>query len=228
MSTHCNPKVVTNNLILYLDAANQKSYPMNDSTYWYDMTKTNNRFSMIGNLTLDDESFLFPGNISNYFISADNLTHELSKLTIEMWVLPNFDSGETSLYSFISTDATITHHYISNPSNLTIAGPFAPVSIDKSILDNKWKQVVRTSSRNTGEEQIYVDGIKVFDEILSPTINFTQIGNILLGQRPSNSGVLNPLFSYYGKIAVFKLYNTVLSDNDVKQNFNALKGRFHF
>ena len=227
MSIHCNPKVVTNNLILYLDAANKKSYPKYGPNYWGDMSKYKNHFTMVGNLVNDFNSFAFLGNIENYFASADNFNHPTSELTIEMWVLSDINDTNKTFYSFISNDSKTLYHNISNQSNLTIFGPRSSIETGISILDNTWKCIARTSLRSTGTEKIYVNGNLVFTGNIDPAINFNSSGIILLGQKSEITGSLDPNSSYLGNIAIFKLYNKVLTDNEIKSNFNAVKGRFY-
>lgn len=224
MSIHCNPKIVSKNLLVYLDAANKKSYPKYGLEYWGDISDQGNHFSMYGNLINDSNSFVFSGNVANYFYSDTFNNHPTTELTIEMWVLPDVNSTQDTFYSFISDN--LTNHYISDQSNLTISGPNFTVNTNKSIIDGKWKHLVRTSLRNTGVEKLYINGNIEFEEVLSPSILFNQTGNILLGQRPDNTEILNPNYSYLGNIAIFKMYTKVLTEDEIKQNFNALKGKF--
>ena len=227
MSVHCSPKIVTENLLIYLDAANQKSYPKYGLDKWGDMTKNGNHFSMQGNLTNDTESFIFTENIDNYF-SSSNLIHPASELTIEMWVLPDTNSTGDAFYSFISENPTGVNHYLANQSNLTIFGPNFSLTTGISILDQGWTHVVRTSLRSTGTEKIYINGDIRYENSLSATIPFSTSGYFLLGQRPGSGGTLDTAYAYAGKIAIFKVYNTVLIDDAIKENFIALRRRFYY
>ena len=228
MSIHCNPKVVSDNLILYLDAANKKSYPKYGLKYWGDMSKYENHFSMIGNLNLINESFVFQGSIENYFASADNFNHPTTELTVEMWVLPSVEySPNAAFYSFISNDSKTLYHSITGQSNIILYGPRSSISTDISILDGTWKCVTRTSLRNTGDEKLYINGNLVFSGNVDPLINFNSAGIILLGEKTTTSGSLDYRYPYVGNMAIFKIYNKVLTADEVKSNFNAVKGRFY-
>lgn len=226
MGTYCSPKIITDSLLVYLDAANQKSYPAYGIDKWGDMSRNGNHFNMWNNLINDDTAFLFPGNVNNYF-SSNDFVHPVDKISVEMWVLPTADTAGDAFYSFVSNDAKTTYHSVSNQANLTIFGPNSSISTDISILDGKWKQIIRTSLRSTGAEKLYVNGNLLYETTLNPMVNFNQTGYVLLGQRTNTNAVLDPTYAYNGKIAVFKLYNKVLSDDEVKQNFNALKSRFN-
>lgn len=226
MSIHCNPKIINSNLFTYLDAANQKSYPKLGPNNWGDMSNRGNHFTMQGNLSNDSLAFRFVGNNTNYF-SSENFIHPTSELTIEMWLLPTADTAGDAFYSFASENPSGVYHYMADQSNLTIFGPNFSISTGISILDNTWKHVVRTSLRTTGTEKVYVNGVLEYEGTLSPSITFNQVGYILLGQKPNSSGFLDSAYSYNGKMSIFKLYNKVLTDEEVKQNFIALKGRFN-
>ena len=69
MSIHCNPKIISKNLLVYLDAANQKSFPKYGLDKWGDISDQGNHFFMWGNLSNINDSFLFTGNTTNYFSS---------------------------------------------------------------------------------------------------------------------------------------------------------------
>lgn len=226
MSIHCNPKIISKNLLVYLDAANQKSFPKYGLDKWGDISDQGNHFFMWGNLSNINDSFLFTGNTTNYFSSDRFDNHPTTELSVEMWILPNVNSTGDAFYSFISENSTDINHYISDQSNLTISGPNYTVTTGKSIIDGSWKHLIRTSIRNTGIEKLYINGTLEFEEVLSPSINFNQNGVILLGEKPNVSGILDSNYAYSGNIAIFKLYNKALNEDEVKQNFNALKGRF--
>lgn len=224
MSMHCSPKIITDNLLVYLDAANQKSYPNYGLNKWGDLSRNGNHFFMQGNLINDTKSFLFPGNTANYFYS-EQITNPITELTVEIWTYSNTNTTSDALYSFVSNDSITIYHGITDQSNLTMYGPNSSIASNKSILNDQWNHVVRTSRRSTGVEKLYLNGTIEYQGILDPNINFNQMGFVLLGQRPIN-GVLDVNYSYAGKIAIFKIYSKVLTDNEIKQNFNALKGRF--
>lgn len=229
MSIHCNPKVITDNLILYLDAANKKSYPKYGLNNWGDLSKYKNHFQKIGNIINDSNAFLFNKNVENYFASYDNFMLPTKELTVEIWFLPDLISNEYVLYSVVSNDSKTIYQSIINQQGLKIFGPRSSFNTNILISDNTWKCITRTSLRSLGTEKIYMNGNLMYENTvpIDPTINFDSNGIILLGQISDTLGDLNPVFSFSGKIAIFKLYNKVLTADQVKSNFNALKGRFY-
>jgi len=63
MSGNVAPNTVKDGLVLYLDAANIKSYT-SGSTIWYDLSKRNNNSTLVNNPTFDSSnkgSIVFDG-----------------------------------------------------------------------------------------------------------------------------------------------------------------------
>lgn len=83
-----------------------------------------------------------------------------------------------------------------------------------------WNNVVFTFS--SGVVKFYINGQLDSTKTISGFTSFSPQGHILkIGRRAfSNSSILS------GKIANVSIYNRVLSALEVKQNFNALRGRF--
>ena len=74
MSSHHNPRIVTDGLVLSLDAANPKSYPGSGTT-WSDLTKNNN------DITSSAVSYVSAEN-SMVYITYNSLIHGTSHVNI--------------------------------------------------------------------------------------------------------------------------------------------------
>ena len=148
-----------------------------------------------------------------------------------MWVLPNSATSGDALYGFVS-NSSIGSHSVNNQTNLTITGPISSSSSNLNIVDNKWKHIVRTSSRSVrsdmtaGTENLYVNGELNYTTILDPEIKFGSFGFVILGQRSNINKFIDPAYAFAGKIAIFKLYTRVLTAKEIEQNYKALRGRF--
>lgn len=88
-----------------------------------------------------------------------------------------------------------------------------------TFVPTNWNHVVCTFS--SGTVKFYINGNLDSTKTMTAT-SFIPGGSILkIGRRAfSNSA------NYAGKIGNLSIYNRVLSDQEVKQNFNALRGRF--
>jgi hypothetical protein len=81
-----------------------------------------------------------------------------------------------------------------------------------------WNHFSLIWNHTTGQRLIYINGIL--------STSSTTNGNMVLGDF--RIGVATNLNAYYrGNISNFKVYNRALTENEVKQNFNSLKGRYY-
>lgn len=79
MSVKGGPKIITDGLLLYLDAANEKSYP-GSGTIWNDLSGNGNNGDLINNVVYDTENngiLLFDGT-NEYCQLDDSLENQLN------------------------------------------------------------------------------------------------------------------------------------------------------
>lgn len=221
-----NPQIVRNGLVLYLDAANPRSYPGSGPT-WTDLSGQGNNFTMIGNLTYSSGSFISTASTANYFI-RNPFNHPTNLLTVEMWCRADSGSSADSLWSYAISSADNNHQLLYEQTNLTIYAPnFTAVSSGINIADNTWRQIIRTSNRSTGEELLYLNGILAFTATLAPGINFISGGSLVLAQEQDDvAGALDANQSFQGSYSIFRIYNRILNLSEVRQNFEATRDRY--
>ena len=234
-SVHVNPKIVTNGLILYLDAGNKKSYSGSGST-WTDLSKQNN------NATLSNFAV---GGLNGGTLTADgaNSVAEINaaaslqpaSITIEAMVLPIYNNQNyANVISYPPNDDAhqspwmIYAIYLQHVSgNLTARPMHSRVGGTSVISDNGafdfgvWNHLVFTFHNQAAK--FYRDGVIHSTHSISPsTINYSgyENQNVFIGQNPSGSE------DFEGEYSSIRLYNRALTDDEVKQNFNAIRGRF--
>jgi hypothetical protein len=84
---HYSPKIVTDGLVLYLDAANTRSYPGTGTT-WSDLSRGGNNGSLINGPTFNSAnggSIVFDG--SNDYVDCGNIDDikNASQVSISIW-----------------------------------------------------------------------------------------------------------------------------------------------
>ena len=111
-------------------------------------------------------------------------------------------------------------------------GDSAATSFTGDLRDDSWHQVSVTFS--TSALKYYIDGALVH----TTTGSFNSISNQSTGETPryawigngsealTAGGLIGPGHLFYGFIASIKYYYKTLSDAEIQQNFNALRGRF--
>lgn len=107
MSFNFSPKIVTDGLVLYMDAANNSSY-ISGSTIWYDLSKNNNTGTLVnnptfsstnkGNINFDGtDDYVNFGNILNNVFAGTDISY-----SIDVWFkLPSTLSLNSS-YTLVS------------------------------------------------------------------------------------------------------------------------------
>jgi hypothetical protein len=240
------PKIVTDGLILYLDAAITTSYPRSGTT-WFDLSGNNNNFTLTNGPTFSSTNsgnIIFDGT-NDYASSTSTLNlSNFTSVTVEVWFKPsvstggmvfehsanwNTTTGGFGLYpnstGFVD-DSTICHTN-SNPNNM--CGPRNYAFTCGTTLYSCHVNVFSTSTDSAGR-LTYVNG---------NLLPFSSIGGFSTSTATTNQSVTfrnDTMYlasragtgAYYnGSIAMFKIYNRKLSASEILQNFNAIKPRFN-
>jgi hypothetical protein len=213
MALRHSPLVVTNGLVMYLDAANPRSYPGSGAT-WVDISQNGNNFSLVNGPTFNpanDGSIVFDG-VDDYSINANfkysPFTYDIyfkggsgyiSRLFGYGWGLYVVSPGQLAVWVDTNTSHRSTTTNIAYDSNsiTNISIVFANNAF--SLYKNgTFLQTVSTPSNS----------------VFSTTTQFT------IGADNTGNGF------FTGNIYLAKMYNRALSAAEITQNFNALRSRF--
>jgi hypothetical protein len=220
MSFNYSPKIVTDGLVLYLDAANTKSY-VSGSTTWNDISRSGYNGTLTNGPTFsisNGGSITFDG--SNDYVNLGSNINLTNNITYNTWI----------------KTTSIVSHLIGAYNN---ASPFPGWSVgiginvtagkicfwsgggwqegDISCNINQWINVSVTFTN--GVISFYLNG--VFKSTTSSSLISSYTGDKFLGGR-ANDGQ-SP---FSGDMSIVQIYNRVLSTSEVLQNYNALKGRY--
>lgn len=232
MSFAYSPKIVTDGLIFYVDAANPKSYP-ETGTLWSDISKTGNNGTLVNGPTFDSAnggSIVFDGvnDYVQYETSLDPYISGNRDFTIELWVYKNTSSDGMIFSSWDDIpNRKFYIGYIGNRARFVVSSTGSDFAIAQAgvLTNNTWHHIVITRAGVEGNSgvKIYINNIL---QILSFTGTFSSIttNSVLyrIGNRVESS---NP-FPLLGKVSLLKTYNRALSSTEVLQNYNATKTRF--
>ena len=218
------PKIVTNGLILSLDAADRNSY-FGTGTVWNDLSGNGNNGTLTNGPTYSSTnggSVVFDG-IDDYVdvSTSPNLTNPLTLCT---FVNKSFITGSNQIIYGPSANGNDNWLSVQSDRVQVFATQTADVNnftiqSNTVITANKWYYI--TVIVNDNVISLYVNG--VFDIASSPQA-FTIAGwnsTARIGQRPTGQFIFN------GSIANVHGYNRALSATEVLQNYNALKSRFN-
>lgn len=212
-----SPKIVTNNLLMALDAANAKSYS-GSGTAWNDLSGNGLNGTLLSSPTfsLDGQGcFTFnPNNSQRCTVSSADVLSKTAYTKMLFFKCNDFNFSN-NLISYAS------EHNLWLANGPRIRGGHARVGTDivisnASIVLNQWYCTACVFSSTSGWA-LYVNG--VLDATSTNTVAFAGTGGINIASYGSAN-----LFS--GSIAFPMVYNRALTTAEIKQNFDALRGRF--
>jgi len=229
MGSNYNPKIVTDGLVLCLDAANNKSYPASGNN-WSNLvgseilTKSgSNSISFLNYFfRFPDVSDTAPDNNNRFAISKSNLLQG-SDGTFMAWARVLYTGNKSNRYIAASSD-NLNRMYLRieinnnvNSVNIVRGDPSTTATIGTVPINTWYCSGLTWYNSNT------MQGI-LNNQLLPTTYAFTNTASfnayLTIGQQDGVGRV------YPGDIACFYYYNRALTASEVLQNYNALKGRF--
>ena len=226
MGTVYNASIVKNGLYVYLDAANKKSNTGNGSIL-YDLSGKKNSTTIINGVALDSNnggSFVFDG--TNKAVTIPNNITYTNGFSISLWVYPllldttvrriiDKTSSTSNSVGGLFLHATDTNIFL-NVDAATVGISISPTNMPI----NTWKNIAFTTT-NTGLTNFYINGSLFQSGTLNPPSGITTTNLLTIANRSSGYDR-----GFNGRIASFMLYQSVLSDSEIRQNFEALRGRY--
>jgi len=224
------PRIVSNGLVLCLDAANKRSYPGTGTT-WTDLSGNGNNGTLTNGPTFSNVnggSILFDG-IDDY-VAGGNLGSFYSQGTISYWMystaVEDYRNPFTTNYNGGNVGIRFEQYTSASPYggfNVIIgndAGTFTNFSYSPSAIltVNSWYNVVLVWNTVTNIATGYLNGVLKFNS--SHTYWATTLPAIAIGNGFSSARY------FKGNISSVGIYNRALSATEVLQNYNATKTRF--
>jgi hypothetical protein len=238
-----NTDIVRRGLVLLLDAADKKSYP-GRGTKWYDLSGNQNHARMVtygSSLPVfQNNGFYFNGNTSKAaFVcpSFRNLTNK-KELSVYVWCKTISGTGRQYAVDTRGAGSVGAGAGIGFDNN----GPYKTFTFVDSVAGYDESSAPTTFQNNTiyqlGVSRSYAGtAISILDTDsvtkISPTLNGNSLTSADINLGPytigTYSGGLGSGVSDYwwmGEIYLVMMYDRELSQAEITQNFNALRGRF--
>jgi hypothetical protein len=229
MPTSAGPNIIENGLILALDAADRNSY-VTGSSNWVDLSVGVSTGSLNNGVYFETSASGLLGfdGTNDHIRLGNNTLYDLTNLTVSVWIYqsaPNSYNAIINRYGQTSNYNGWTLSYASATNKFSWGGResiayFINAESVGTYATNRWHNVVGTKSATTWS--IYVNGN--FD---NATITGSGATAFVTNQMYVG-GELGPAYNFYGssKIGNIQIYNRALSSAEIRQNYNALKGRF--
>jgi len=248
MATFYNGKIVTDGLVLVLDAGNRRSYPTT-GTSWADLSGNGNTGTLVNGPTFSTGSnggIKFDA-IDDYATIPDSNSLDFStELTISLWfnrgdilALPAGD--QHNLFVKGNTEAAGGDQVC---PRVSLGGPTGGGRYDirggslgggqcvltppsQVLFANQWYNLTFTHVSGNAPTA-YLNGVKQTDWVVSgtPGATATFAPNTFSATISGDVNRVTKHATFNGIMSIVMAYNRALSENEVIQNYNATRSRF--
>lgn len=242
--------IVTDGLVLYVDAANPRSYPGTGST-WYDLSPNRYDFTLYNNPTYEPEGFFVANGTNQY--ARSNKTVDLttcSAITV------------FSIFQYLTSSVSLVYEHTANwNSNNNYSSPIGTISYGgfglgsntdgnnpainqchfqlkgnssyakRNILNNSLStlesyHVIHNFNFSGGsqpETYVYVNGVSGVTTVVDTSNNTSVFGNdhMYFWSRGGTS-----LYAAL-RFKCFAIYNRMLSQSEISQNHRSFSRRYN-
>lgn len=224
MATLYSPKVVTDGLLLVLDAGNRKSYPGSGTT-WFDISGNGYNFTLFNSPTFNNGTLVFDGinQYANIGSSGLNLAPTGTR-TIEIWTkvvtLPTVN-GFGGLFGDQQNTTGILR--VASTGNLVWGWDDGTAgNSNTTIAAGQWFQFVVLLTNYFAT--YYYNG--VLDKAQTQNSDLASGGNNAWSIARQNRDFTGQFYYLNCEVAIARQYSGLLTDAQILQNFNATRSRF--
>ena len=210
MGCAAGPNVVTDSLNYYVDAANSKSYGGSGTT-WTDLNNNND-------VSLSGPTY----NAAGYFTldgSNDQANQTLTigtDKTVNVWIRQSTGTSRGLLHRSDWRERMFQSSVVLIASNGTYLTLSYPTSLTQGALYNVCYTIAGTAAK------VYINGENVVSGTLAANMNSGSGYTYYFGYQCSGSTC-----TYQnGELHAISYYDVALTDEQVKENFISLRGRF--
>ena len=223
MGVRYSPAIVTSGLVLSLDAANRKSYPGTGTT-WFDLSGNGYNGTLTNSPTFSNINLGSIGfNGTNNYVNCGNVLASLTNLSIECFVkfgtqssnfngiisktLDNTNGWEIRTSTYTSTTTSVQFRYVGDNG----APDFG------ALTNDVWYHLVATGALSS--QKVYING-SIYNSGTYAGTPSANSNSLVLGKLAYSSLYVNMNLSFA------RIYNRVLTDVEILQNYRATKNRF--
>ena len=220
-----NPSIITNGLVLCLDAGNTKSYPGSGTT-WTDLSGNGNNGSLVNGVGYNSGnlgSLSFDGTNDEVFVNNSPSINfsGTQQYTALVWAYPLLggttwhgliSKGNSQQYALTINSPNAYLHYETNQGGISALNSSA-----SSVVANTWQFF---GMRFDGTNKTIWKNANIIATQSATTLNSTSnTEQLRIGE--GNNGE-----QFGGNIAQVSIYNRALTASEIQQNFNATRSRF--
>ena len=229
MSLGHGASIVRDGLVLHLDAANPKSYPGSGTT-WYDLSGKGNNATLYNSPIFQNNRALFNGTSSYAQIpyDAENFTFSYEQTIMIVLSPTENDSTRRNPYnqSYAASgtwtqeaDGKMNFYYGQGSSTGETGLPYTSMLAPEGVAQNETAMMCSVRSASNNYRRWFKNGEMILNEdgvVYNPVTNSTNVIRIGRGYSAYYKGYIDCVF----------VYNVALTEQQISQNFNALRGRY--
>lgn len=236
------PNIITDGLVLYLDAANTKSYPGSGTT-WFDISGNNNHFTLYNGVSFSNNIMIFDG-VNDYIQTINNLNlTSTNAVTILYFIqVTTYGTAIKILHELSINFNNRTDGFVAGFSDNSVGQNFEILaavkgnigyniaSYNKTMLDDLlWHQhaIIHDTTQTTTEVLMYGNG-QPGAIVQNPVTGYSKNNTNTFGNQPfyigsrAGTSFFSPM-----RLGSVQMYNRTLSAAEILQNYNATKSRFN-
>lgn len=221
-----SPRIITDGLVLCLDAANTKSYPGSGTT-WTDLSGRGNNGTLVNGVGYSSSnlgSLSFDGVNDYGRITSNIFNNTLPNFSISIWYK---NSVNGILFGNHYHGAVWESIWTSN-TDFGVNGAADPTTNRQFLAFtsppyNVWNNIVFVNNSSSSYMKVFNGGIEIATKTAT-VIPWNSSIIPTIGAQLQNTGqIVSPI---NGNISSILIYNRALSAAEILQNFNAFRGRF--
>lgn len=231
-SSYGNKSIVLDNLKFNVDPANKQSYPGSGTTV-YNTVKNSSNSGTVSGATFEPTNagyYIYAGDDFINFSDGPNIAAGTYSITTDVWIKNPTELG-TSLKSIFSyqnnsgdsifqltqttTERQLQYQWVNDGTNT--------LNLNGALEADAWQNYTIVHEKDSLGTNIYAyrNGVLYNSSVgYEKTLNITDPEKLYIGSKDGENRF------YVGGISCIKFYSKVLTAEEVKQNYEALRPRF--
>lgn len=213
---------------MQLEKANATTYftstSRGEANCLYDQTG-NKSITLNGNVIIEEGNDISLSGPGGCYIDIGNFDEVTGQYTLDVWlnITQLEEDANVNDYRHVITsdNYTIFNILVEQSGQIAFRVPGVDVTnyttTPNDIVKNEWNNITCTYDQRY--RSIYLNGEFLKRQDIGP-------GNVALGDMRVGSLTTGSQHDFNGKIPVVKIYDRALTADEIRQNYNALKGRF--
>ena len=225
MGVAYNSRIVTDGLVLCLDAANRKSYP-GSGDIWTDLSGNGNNGTLVNTPTYSSAnggSIVFDG-VDDHIEITGNTSNAPSNMSLICWVYTKNTRAEEIIANRNNGDGYRFMTRIYDGGNgikwgFRLSSASLEYQGTTTLLNNTWYFLAVTSQGSPSNLILYLNGNVEFNQLTNAPL--VHGGNLRLGD-----GIGGAQVHLQANLPIFMMYNRALTAAEIQQNYLATKSRY--